>query len=130
MLKHVDMPEMAKTIERLSGGSVAGLVFTPHLVPMTRSVLATMYCRRTPPRASAWTRRGASTPTRGTQSGIIPSGQDLQGDAVIVDCRLSYLSCFRGPPHFFRLPCQSHCVIFLIRTVESRTSSGNDSVIV
>jgi N-acetyl-gamma-glutamyl-phosphate reductase len=39
------MPEMAKTIERLSGGSAAGLVFTPHLVPMTRGVLATMYCR-------------------------------------------------------------------------------------
>ena len=27
------------------GGSAAGLVFTPHLVPMTRGVLATMYCR-------------------------------------------------------------------------------------
>ena len=31
--------------ERLSGGSAAGLVFTPHLVPMTRGVLATLYCR-------------------------------------------------------------------------------------
>jgi N-acetyl-gamma-glutamyl-phosphate reductase len=39
------MPEMARTIERLSGGSAAGLVFTPHLVPMTRGVLATIYCR-------------------------------------------------------------------------------------
>src|SRR3546814_3341744 len=37
LLKHVHMPEMARTIERLSGGSAAGLVFTPHLVPMTRS---------------------------------------------------------------------------------------------
>ena len=45
LLKHVHMPEIAKTIERLSGGSAAGLVFTPHLVPMTRGVLATMYCR-------------------------------------------------------------------------------------
>ena len=45
LLKHVHMPEMAETIERLSGGSAAGLVFTPHLVPMTRGVLATMYCR-------------------------------------------------------------------------------------
>ncbi len=45
LLKHVHMPEMATTIERLSGGSAAGLVFTPHLVPMTRGVLATMYCR-------------------------------------------------------------------------------------
>src|SRR3546814_13393804 len=45
LLKHVHMPEMARTIERLSGGSAAGLVFTPHLVPMTRGVLATIYCR-------------------------------------------------------------------------------------
>lgn len=45
LLQHVHMPEMAKTIERLSGGSAAGLVFTPHLVPMTRGVLVTIYCR-------------------------------------------------------------------------------------
>ncbi|MBV8185242.1 MAG: N-acetyl-gamma-glutamyl-phosphate reductase, partial [Hyphomicrobiales bacterium] len=45
LLQHVHMPEIAKTIERLSGGSAAGLVFTPHLVPMTRGVLATIYCR-------------------------------------------------------------------------------------
>lgn len=45
LIKHVHMPEMATTIERLSGGSAAGLVFTPHLVPMTRGVLATVYCR-------------------------------------------------------------------------------------
>ncbi len=45
LLKHTHMPEMAKTIERLSGGSAAGMVFTPHLVPMTRGILATIYCR-------------------------------------------------------------------------------------
>lgn len=45
LLKHVHVPEMAKTIERLSGGRATGLVFTPHLVPMTRGVLATIYCR-------------------------------------------------------------------------------------
>jgi N-acetyl-gamma-glutamyl-phosphate reductase len=45
LLKHTHMPEMAATIERLSGGSATGLVFTPHLVPMTRGVLATIYCR-------------------------------------------------------------------------------------
>lgn len=46
LLRHVHMPEMARTIERLSGGgSAAGLVFTPHLVPMTRGILATIYCR-------------------------------------------------------------------------------------
>ena len=45
LLKHVHMPEIAETIERLSGGSASGLVFTPHLVPMTRGVLVTIYCR-------------------------------------------------------------------------------------
>ncbi len=45
LLQHVHMPEMAQAIERLSGGRASGLVFTPHLVPMTRGVLATIYCR-------------------------------------------------------------------------------------
>ncbi|ONG49991.1 N-acetyl-gamma-glutamyl-phosphate reductase [Pseudoroseomonas deserti] len=45
LLRHVHMPEMARAIERLGGGSAAGLVFTPHLVPMTRGLLATIYCR-------------------------------------------------------------------------------------
>jgi len=45
LLRHTHMPEMAATIARLGGGSAAGLVFTPHLVPMTRGILATVYCR-------------------------------------------------------------------------------------
>jgi N-acetyl-gamma-glutamyl-phosphate reductase len=46
LLNHVHMPEIAKTIESLSdGNSARGLVFTPHLVPMTRGILATIYCR-------------------------------------------------------------------------------------
>ena len=44
-LQHVHIPEMAKSIELLSGTSAAGLVFTPHLVPMTRGLLVTIYCR-------------------------------------------------------------------------------------
>jgi N-acetyl-gamma-glutamyl-phosphate reductase len=45
LLNHTHMPEIATTIERLSGRSATGLVFTPHLVPMTRGILATIYCR-------------------------------------------------------------------------------------
>ena len=46
VLAHVHMPEIAKTIESLSDGqSARGLVFAPHLVPMTRGILATIYCR-------------------------------------------------------------------------------------
>ncbi len=47
LLKHVHMPEIARTIEVLSGGSSEGMVFTPHLCPMTRGILATIYCRGT-----------------------------------------------------------------------------------
>jgi len=46
VLEHVHLPEIARTIETLAeGGSARGLVFTPHLVPMTRGLLATIYCR-------------------------------------------------------------------------------------
>src|SRR5262245_58807166 len=43
-LQHTHMPEIARTIEAI-GGSSQGLVFTPHLIPMTRGILATIYCR-------------------------------------------------------------------------------------
>lgn len=36
---------MARTIAQLGKGTATGLVFTPHLVPMTRGVLVTIYCR-------------------------------------------------------------------------------------
>jgi N-acetyl-gamma-glutamyl-phosphate reductase len=44
-LMHVHMPEIAKTIDRLSGAKSEGLVFTPHLAPMTRGILATIYAK-------------------------------------------------------------------------------------
>lgn len=45
LLNHVHMPEIATSIEGLSGGRAEGLVFTPHLVPMTRGILVTIYAR-------------------------------------------------------------------------------------
>ncbi len=52
LLKHTHMPEIAATISVLAGrdasaGTSNGLVFTPHLIPMTRGILATIYCRGT-----------------------------------------------------------------------------------
>src|SRR5690606_5957500 len=44
LIKHVHMPEMSSTIQALAGRE-RGLVFTPHLIPMTRGILATAYCR-------------------------------------------------------------------------------------
>ena len=45
LLKHTHMPEIAATISKLSGTKSEGLVFTPHLCPMTRGILATIYCK-------------------------------------------------------------------------------------
>ena len=46
LLKHAHVPEMAKTIDALgskSGGGDHRVTFTPHLIPMTRGILATCY---------------------------------------------------------------------------------------
>src|SRR3954447_7591604 len=45
LLKHGHLPEITQTISKLAGAKAEGLVFTPHLVPMTRGILATIYCR-------------------------------------------------------------------------------------
>jgi N-acetyl-gamma-glutamyl-phosphate reductase len=45
LLKHTHMPEMTRTISKITGRAAEGLVFTPHLVPMTRGILATVYAR-------------------------------------------------------------------------------------
>jgi N-acetyl-gamma-glutamyl-phosphate reductase len=44
LLKHAHVPEMTKAISQVSGGA-AQITFTPHLIPMTRGILATCYAR-------------------------------------------------------------------------------------
>ena len=44
LLKHAHLPEMNAALSQLAGGRVS-LSFTPHLVPMTRGILATCYAR-------------------------------------------------------------------------------------
>ncbi|HEV7299478.1 MAG TPA: N-acetyl-gamma-glutamyl-phosphate reductase [Tepidisphaeraceae bacterium] len=46
LLKHVHVPEMTKALTQI-GNAAATLVFTPHLLPMTRGILATCYGRGT-----------------------------------------------------------------------------------
>lgn len=53
LLKHAHLPEMNKAVAQL-GGQDASLVFTPHLIPMTRGIVATCYARPKP---------GAAAPT-------------------------------------------------------------------
>jgi N-acetyl-gamma-glutamyl-phosphate reductase len=43
LFKPAHTPEMREAISRMSGGSDASVVFTAHLVPMTRGILATCY---------------------------------------------------------------------------------------
>jgi len=42
---HPHVPEMQAALSQLAGGAKATLAFTPHLVPMTRGLLATCYAR-------------------------------------------------------------------------------------
>jgi N-acetyl-gamma-glutamyl-phosphate reductase len=44
LLKHAHVPEMTSALSQLSGRP-AQLTFTPHLIPMTRGILATCYAR-------------------------------------------------------------------------------------
>jgi len=63
--KHAHVPEMTKTLSILAGVS-ASLTFTPHLIPMTRGILATCYARgKRPP-------RNASAP-HGSSMKVAPS---------------------------------------------------------
>jgi N-acetyl-gamma-glutamyl-phosphate reductase len=43
LLKHSHLPEIRSTVEQLSGGKLTRVTFTPHLIPMTRGILATCY---------------------------------------------------------------------------------------
>jgi N-acetyl-gamma-glutamyl-phosphate reductase len=45
LFKHPHVPEMREAVSRMAGDVPASLVFSPHLVPMTRGILATCYAR-------------------------------------------------------------------------------------
>jgi N-acetyl-gamma-glutamyl-phosphate reductase len=44
LFKHAHVPEMTQALSQLAGAS-ASITFTPHLIPMTRGLLATCYAR-------------------------------------------------------------------------------------
>src|SRR4051812_40478807 len=41
LLKHSHLPEIRSTVQQLSDGKLTRVTFTPHLIPMTRGILAT-----------------------------------------------------------------------------------------
>src|SRR2546423_1017035 len=62
LLTHRHTAEMELALGRLSPTGGAQGLFTPHLVPMTRGILATSYARpRAPAPAARWPPTGAST---------------------------------------------------------------------
>jgi N-acetyl-gamma-glutamyl-phosphate reductase len=44
LFKHAHVPEISKTLSKLAGRETA-ITFTPHLIPMTRGILATCYAK-------------------------------------------------------------------------------------
>ncbi|MDQ3700583.1 MAG: N-acetyl-gamma-glutamyl-phosphate reductase [Chloroflexota bacterium] len=53
LLQHDHVPEIQGALSRLAGGQEATVAFSPHLVPMTRGLLATCYGRPTRPLTTA-----------------------------------------------------------------------------
>lgn len=50
LLKHAHLPEMIKALSQIAGldaAAASSLVFTPHLIPMTRGILSTCYGKGT-----------------------------------------------------------------------------------
>jgi N-acetyl-gamma-glutamyl-phosphate reductase len=45
LFKHAHTPEMREAVSRMAGNQPASLIFTPHLIPMTRGILATCYAK-------------------------------------------------------------------------------------
>jgi N-acetyl-gamma-glutamyl-phosphate reductase len=45
LFRHSHTPEMREALSRMAGSAHASLVFSPHLIPMTRGILATCYAR-------------------------------------------------------------------------------------
>ncbi len=89
---HRHTPEIEQTLSRLSGQSVR-ITFTPHLVPMIRGILATVYARQrepfTPQRATEFARAmyAGSPSVTVLDAGIDPDTQWVRGSNR---CFLSY----------------------------------------
>jgi N-acetyl-gamma-glutamyl-phosphate reductase len=53
LLSHRHTPEIEQGLSRIAPGTVAQVLFTPHLAPMNRGILATCYARPTEPGTTA-----------------------------------------------------------------------------
>ncbi len=91
---HRHLPEMQLYLSRLAGSEVS-LVFTPHLVPMNRGILATCYARLTRPLSTAELLQGVTDFFSGSSFvRVLPPGQLPQTKALAGSnsCQLSYVA--------------------------------------
>lgn len=89
LLKHTHMPEIEETIRQMSepkSESSTGLVFTPHLIPMTRGILATIYARGR-----------AEGQARGPSAGV--TSEDCQSAARKFYQNSPFVRVLDSPPH-------------------------------
>jgi N-acetyl-gamma-glutamyl-phosphate reductase len=89
---HRHLPEISRTISEMaerSGGPVPGLVFTPHLAPMNRGILSTIYI----PLKGEWQAGGAA-----------PRPPSKETEAKAAEIRELYASFYRGESFVRVLP--------------------------
>ena len=86
LFKHSHVPEMVATLSTLAGHP-ASLTFTPHLIPMTRGILATCYARG---------RAGEGT---GGSGGSMPTTEDCLAAARSFYAGRPFVRVVDKPPH-------------------------------
>ncbi len=96
---HRHTPEMEQELSRAAGGASVRITFTPHMVPMTRGILACVYGEPTDPARSAADYRAALVEAyRGEpfvtvlDEGLLPDTAHVRGSnrahlAVVLDAR-------------------------------------------
>lgn len=86
--RHRHVPEMREGLSRISGNGAASFVFTPHLLPVRRGILETMYLPLSSPMSAAdaaglWAESYAGEPFVEVLGGALPSLQDAVGRNVV-----------------------------------------------
>lgn len=97
---HRHVPEIARGLERVRGGAVPPFVFTPHLLPVRRGILETIYLPLSSPLTAAdaaaiWGESYAGEPFVEVRGEAMPSLHDVVGRNVVA---LGFASVAIEPP--------------------------------
>jgi N-acetyl-gamma-glutamyl-phosphate reductase len=106
---HRHTPEVARNFEAMAATGVTpyrpAVIFTPHLVPVNRGILSTIYiplARETPHRGSTEPRFPSATPHRGSTEPRFPSA--WRGDSAAEEIRILYSNFYKDEPFVRVLP--------------------------